>query len=75
MESSYVVILAIGVLILILEAIMWELFRIKIVGIAFPGEADNFIFRFFIIAKGALIAFIHTIFLISTIAIAYSTLW
>jgi len=75
MESPYAIIVAIGALILILEGFMWELFRMKIVGIAFPNEADNFLFRFFIIAKGALFAFIHTVFLISAIAITYSILW
>ena len=62
-------------IILIIEGMMWELFRRKITGLDFEEGADTAFFKFFTLGHVSLIVFLHTALLLTTIIFAFITLW
>lgn len=65
----------IGICILLMEILLWQVFNRKVEGITFPSEADHSHFRFFNLIRIRLIAIVHTAFLLSTLILSAIYLW
>lgn len=67
--------IAAGIVIVLLEFILWTLFRRKIVGLEFPREVDASVFHFFSGRRMRTLALIHTIILLVTVPFFIALLW
>ena len=65
----------IGIGILLIEIVLWQVFRRKMEGIRFPNAADHSHFRFFSMTRMRLIAIFHTVFLLAVLVISTLFLW
>jgi len=61
--------------VLLLEGMMWELFRHKAEGVCFQGGADTAFFRYFSLARVSLTVLLHTILLLVILIITFLLLW
>jgi len=61
--------------ILILEIVMWDIFKHKMTRICLPTELDVRFLRWFSLAHMSAIATIHTIVLMSTVAFVTYFVW
>lgn len=63
------------VLILLLEGILWQLFKRKFVQICVPSQGSDIFFHFFTVRRLWLLAILHTLSLIVSVVIAHLLLW
>ena len=61
--------------VLLLEGMMWELFRHKAEGVCFRGGADTAFFRFFSLARVSATILIHTVLLLLILVTTFLLLW
>ncbi len=63
------------VFILVIEGLLWILFRRKFIEICLPVQGEEIFFHFFTVGRLRLFALIHTIGLVSCVVIAHLFLW
>lgn len=67
--------IVVGIIILLIELVLWRVFVGKIEGICFPGEADHSHFRFFSLIRMRLMIILHTIMILGVLVISTVLLW
>ena len=71
MDSLLTAIIGSSVLIVVVEVVLWMLFKRRIQGICFPHDMDASFFRFFTLGRLRVIAISHTLFLLGTVNVLY----
>ncbi len=71
----FIACIVIGIVIILVETVLWFVFRHKVDGICFPSETDHSHFRFFTLVRMQLLAILHVVFLIGMLVIPAIYLW
>ncbi|MFH0851846.1 MAG: hypothetical protein V1876_03805 [Candidatus Peregrinibacteria bacterium] len=61
--------------ILLLESMLWYLFRRKFIEICLPSQGEEIFFHFFTVWRLRLLAIIHTLMLLICVLIGHLLLW
>lgn len=68
--------LTIGIgLLILMELLLWVLFRRRIAGLVFPHEFDESFFRFFTLRRMEIVAVAHLFFLCAAYVLSLIAVW
>jgi hypothetical protein len=68
-------IVAFALVILLMEFMLWRMFRAKVSTVTFPHATDHSAFAFFSVGRLRFLAMVHAVVLIVCLAITYVLLW